>query len=142
MLSQQTQNICITFVQCWTTSKMLDRLCTNVVHMFCVCWDATLPSNLKKTVSAYFTSKQILSFWLCWAEYIAAKRTWVFHLHYKFEPSGPSIRWQIVTHYVSDLNVYTANSIPQSQVRNITWISADFSPAPTWISLADTAPPF
>ena len=33
--TQETQNICITFVQCWTT---LDRRCTNVIQMFCVCW--------------------------------------------------------------------------------------------------------
>ena len=34
-----TQNIGITFVQCWTTSKTLGRRCTNVIQLFCVCWD-------------------------------------------------------------------------------------------------------
>ena len=33
---QQTQNICITFVQCWT----LGRRCTNAIQMLCACWDS------------------------------------------------------------------------------------------------------
>ena len=46
-LTQQTQNICIRFVQCWTNTKHLYKICTmlnqrrrrwaDVVQMFCVC---------------------------------------------------------------------------------------------------------
>ena len=35
--SQQTQNICITFIQCWT-SKTLGRRCIDVTTYFCVRW--------------------------------------------------------------------------------------------------------
>ena len=36
-LSQQTQNNCITFVQCWTNADVVQILYNFV--MFCVCWD-------------------------------------------------------------------------------------------------------
>ena len=35
--SQQTQNICITIVQCWTNVEDVRRHCTNVIQMLCVC---------------------------------------------------------------------------------------------------------
>ena len=49
MISRQTRNVCITFVQCCPTSKTLDRRCTNVLQMFCVCWvgRGILPYNLR-----------------------------------------------------------------------------------------------
>ena len=37
---QQTQNICITFIQLEPTSKTLIQCCINVIQMFCGCWDA------------------------------------------------------------------------------------------------------
>ena len=36
--SQQTQNICITFIQRRPTSSTLVQHCINVIQMFCVCW--------------------------------------------------------------------------------------------------------
>ena len=39
--SQQTQNICITFVHLYNvgpTSSVLGRRCTNSIQMLCVCW--------------------------------------------------------------------------------------------------------
>ena len=36
--TQQTQNICITFVQRRPTTSTLVQHCTNVIQMFCVCW--------------------------------------------------------------------------------------------------------
>ena len=42
---QQTQSICITFVQCRPTSKTLGRYCTNVIQMFCVCCVVILPAS-------------------------------------------------------------------------------------------------
>ena len=36
-VSQQTQTICITFVQ--TSAQRLVQHCTNVIHMSCVHWD-------------------------------------------------------------------------------------------------------
>ena len=38
---QKTQNICITFMQCWPVSKTLSRRCIHVIQMFCACWGAT-----------------------------------------------------------------------------------------------------
>ena len=38
-VSQQTQNICITFVQCWTNVEDVGPTCSNGIQMFCVCWD-------------------------------------------------------------------------------------------------------
>ena len=35
---QQTQSLCITFVQCWTKASTLVQHCANVVQMFCVYW--------------------------------------------------------------------------------------------------------
>ena len=39
MASQQTQNICITFIQCWTNLEDVGRRYIKVIQMFCVCLD-------------------------------------------------------------------------------------------------------
>ena len=42
MSTQQTQNICITFIQCWNNIELEDVgpmfQATNVIQMLCVCW--------------------------------------------------------------------------------------------------------
>ena len=43
-LSQQTQNICITFLQFWTNVEDVGRRCTNVTQIFCVCWAGQGPT--------------------------------------------------------------------------------------------------
>ena len=40
MSSRQTQNICITFIQCWTNVETLFQRCINVIQMCCVCCDS------------------------------------------------------------------------------------------------------
>ena len=37
--SQQTKNICITFVQCWTNVEDVGPTLYKCYKMFCVCWD-------------------------------------------------------------------------------------------------------
>ena len=37
---QQTQHICMTFVQLWTNVEDVGPALTNVIQMFCVCWVA------------------------------------------------------------------------------------------------------
>ena len=37
-VTQQTQNICIACLQCWTNVKVVRPGCTNVIQMFCACW--------------------------------------------------------------------------------------------------------
>ena len=39
LIVQQTQNICIHLYNVGPTSKTLVRRCTNVIQMFCVCWE-------------------------------------------------------------------------------------------------------
>ena len=41
-----THDICIIFVQCWTTSSTLGRGCTNVIQMIYVCWKVGGSSTL------------------------------------------------------------------------------------------------
>ena len=53
---QQAQNICKTFLQCWTNVEDVGPRCTNVSQTFCVCCD-NLPGPLavqnRKLFSAY-----------------------------------------------------------------------------------------
>ena len=47
--AQQTQNICITFMQCWTDVEDVGgRHCINVIQMFCACWEGMSGTGLDK----------------------------------------------------------------------------------------------
>ena len=53
--TQHTQNLCITFVQCWSNVKTLGQRCTNVIQMFCVWWVAYRYNMFYKEITRIFT---------------------------------------------------------------------------------------
>ena len=65
LTSQQTQNICITFIRCWT--ETLGRRCINVIQMFCVCCDNGSEYSVTMTVKTHATVVIVVKFaWEGW----------------------------------------------------------------------------
>ena len=79
-LSQQTQSICITIVQCWANvedvgptlykcyangSKTLGRRCKNVIQMVCVCWASSRLRYFAISQVCYFTETKSQNVYKC-----------------------------------------------------------------------------
>ena len=59
-ISQQTQNIFITFIQCWTNVEDVGRRCINVICMFCVCLD--VPQKCWRTLRHFRGTLRVLEY--------------------------------------------------------------------------------
>ena len=128
--TQQTQNMCITFVQCWSNVKTLGQRCTNVIQMFCVWWVAYRYNMFYKEITRIFT-------WLIVRNWIIL-HMWVIS-PYRQDRHGPWVWrwWQHVWYKANEtLSVYASCAMHNV----ITWLLVDDVQHPETQQIQDIDP--